>query len=469
MAPGIGPGGVPADRGRPAPAQPQQRAPPLVNGLSFLGQRPGPFLQDFLKGKGADLRSERKRPATASLGPEPDLPPTPAARLASLRADVADFGREEALRYLELDVFDACATSIGRSGASYSSQLQCFFGFCEAVGVEPLAISEPFMCAYAQLFRNGRSLKGYLTAVRWMYDVSFIPLHWAGRSLALVVRGILAGTPPLKKAPAISWADTERLYCHARSKSDFLQAYAYSLASHFSLRVPDECLPLCFSDLATHSSLAVELLDDGRSCVTLHLRRRKNARFGARLRRFCVCQDKRPAAPCTLMCPVQCFRQFLADSGRSGLEGRVFERPEGGFISESSFSRVLKAHCKQLSLTFFAEASSHGFRRGTAQAIHQRGDGLSALLASGGWTSSAFLQYLDTEALDALAVYDLFESAMAADPALAGAKQPPKAKTKGPAAPAAPCRSMKDFFASAKAADLTDTGLASVADLAGAG
>jgi len=431
---------------------PPGRSAPFDGGLSFLKLQPGAFLQAHLAGRGAAQRAERKRPSTPSLGAEPPPSLPPAERLKLLRRDVASLGRDEALYFLEHDVFDACVSSIGRSGASYASQIKVFFSFCEAVAVEPLAITEPLMCAYAQFFRNGRSLKGYLSAVKWLFDACFAPIGtWAGRSLALVVRGVLAGTPPLKKAPAISWEDAERLYVHARKQRDFLQAYAYALASAFSLRVPDECLPLCFSDLAAHSSLSLELLDDGRRCVTMHLRRRKNARCGARLRRFCACAAA-PGAECCRMCPVLCLRTFLADTGKDGLSGRVFARPGGAFLSESSFARVLRAHCAALKLSYFAEASSHGFRRGTAMAVMKRGGGLSAILESGGWTSSAFLQYLDREALDSMAVYELFESSMSSSPADAAAPVVP-ANRRAAAAAASKCLSIKEHFARAVAAE----------------
>jgi len=110
------------------------------------------------------------------------------------------------------------------------------------------------------------------------------------------------------------------------------------------------------------------------------------------------------------MCPVQAFRQFLADSGRDGTIGRLFGRSDGTSISPSSFGKVLQAHCAQLKLPYAGSATSQGFRRGTAQAIVRDGGTLSQLLEAGGWRSSAFLSYLERDELDSLAVYDLFEA-----------------------------------------------------------
>ena len=405
--------------------------PPLVHGISFLGDSPATFLHGHLTAHGASQRAQKGQAAVPSLGPLPAPPPAPAKRLSTLRAQVSTDGREAVLAYLEGQVFEACVSSIDRSADRYASQLKCFFGFCDVLQVEPLEVSQQMMCGYAQLFRNGRSLCGYLSAVRWFYDVCFQPLAWAGRTLSLVTRGILAGTEPLKKAPAVSWADTAKLYVHARRQGDFLQAYAYSLASAFSLRVPDECLPLCFSDLARHSSLSLDTLPDGRSSILLRLKRRKNARNGASLRRDCACTS---GSDCALMCPVRCYKQLLTDTKQSSVpSGRVFQRTNGHLLSESSFTRVLRAHAKSCELPYCDEACSHGFRRGTAQAILKRGGGLSEILASGGWTSSAFLEYLDSATLDSMAVYELFESAMSMEVTDSPIVLPPAKRVKGSA------------------------------------
>jgi hypothetical protein len=331
---------------------------------------------------------------------------------------------------LDRQVLELKVDAVRKSAGSYLSEIGSFLWFCKLFQIEPLNVTERDMCRYVLIHRNARSAEGYLTAVRWLFRACFRPVSWSGESLAQVLRGLAKGTPDLKKAPSIDWDSTRGIVRVARASRDFEQGFAYVLSSQFSLRVPSECLPLCFNSRLTHSRVFVES-KDGRQFLCLDLKSRKNAPNGELLKRPCICK---PGHERDVLCPVHAYYQFLADSKRDGQSGFVFS------LNPTSFNRVLRIHLQRIGFADAHSATSHGFRRGTTMEILSRGGTLADILRSGGWKSSAFLEYLEKSEVNLLSVFDLMATADEAE-----SKPAPARKRPSPGA-APPSGDIRVFF-----------------------
>ena len=308
--------------------------------------------------------------------------------------------------------------TIGSSLASYISKLKLWITFCAFVGSASIGPSEATVLRFVALFRNGRSAAGYVTAVRWLHDWARVPITaWDTRSLAQVLRGAVKLSDPVHKAPAITWPIVRLLVRRATTDGDPDFALMCVFASAFLLRVPDELLPMCFSDLGRHSALTVENPHGATPSLRLELRSRKNLPGGAVLLRGCLC----PRDP--VMCAPHAFMRWLARS-RLPPRGPLFR------MSATSFSRILRIYLQRVGVADAASYSSHGFRRGTAQAMLARDAPLRDILAAGNWRSAAFLEYLDREAIDERAVLNLL-CADEAQEGLASPQPPPTKKPRG--------------------------------------
>ena len=110
------------------------------------------------------------------------------------------------------------------------------------------------------------------------------------------------------------------------------------------------------------------------------LAKRKNSRQASELVRECCCQ-----ASGKLLCAVH------------SLAWLKNENAGGGHVFELTLHRVrssLKTIAREAGVQDWSQTGTHSFRRGMAQDIIDTGCPLSVLLRAGGWTSSAYAEYL---------------------------------------------------------------------------
>lgn len=281
--------------------------------------------------------------------------------------------------------------------ATYRSELKCWLAFCEAVGAPALPASETTVLRFLTLFRNGRSAAKYVAALVFFHDWQRHPTKaWDTRALRQRLRGLTKETlvsVPLRKARPLMWPEVRRLIREARLLGRLDFALVCLFASVFLLRVPSECLPLCFDRLGEHSSLRLQTVG-GRLELVLSLRSRKNLPQGSVLTRGCTCaRDPVLCAPHGLM-------QWAQAKGRAWT-GSLFSYPA------SSFRRDLQQAVASLRIPEPQAFSSQSFRRGTAQELCASGSPLAVILEAGQWRSNAFMQYLCRADIEGAALLDV--------------------------------------------------------------
>ena len=249
---------------------------------------------------------------------------------------------------------------------------------------------------FMRIFKRISSAEQYLKHVRFAHKLLGHSMEGFTVRLKMISSGTdKVGGTSVKQAPAIDWALCRRLIrcalrCGARSR-----AFQYSLASSLFSRVQDELLPLEWDwKPSGHSAVTFGKTSRGRPLVVVDFRSRKNARFGARVERVCVCQSQHPGGE--LLCPVHTFLSLRDATGSRRPSGRIFPG-----ATYPTFTRGLRADLEAEAVPAAASFTSHGFRRGSAQEYYERGSSLSAILIAGGWRSSAYLTYLQKERLDA--------------------------------------------------------------------
>ena len=136
---------------------------------------------------------------------------------------------------------------------------------------------------------------------------------------------------------------------------------------------------------------------DGGGALVLRLRRRKHRPEGSLLSRRCLCQTHGPGR-----CPPHRLSPYLS-------KFKVGERLWGWTPAE--FTRLMK---RMLSLLLAPDAekfSLKAFRAVKATELAKAGSALGSILAAGEWKSTAFMRYVDEDAVDASAVLGMVTEA----------------------------------------------------------
>jgi hypothetical protein len=192
------------------------------------------------------------------------------------------------------------------------------------------------------------------------------------------------------------WIDgalTQQLMKAAIQRKDLVAAMLFGSAYVFMARVPSELLVWQFQGTVLTGakvapfSVSVQV---GSEELRIHLKKRKNARFGDTIRRACGCH----LAPA--LCPVHTFGPWLKAS-------TVGTFPFQG-ITPAKATRLLREYLEICSISEVKAYSLHAFRRGAAQDMCNMGCTLQELLEAGGWCSRACFAYLQPQDLNLSAV-----------------------------------------------------------------
>ena len=174
----------------------------------------------------------------------------------------------------------------------------------------------------------------------------------------------------------------KKVALHSREVRDMIKlvedtepeiAALMAISRLYMLRVPSEGLPLQWQ--GTHSTV---VLQDQSATITLT--KRKNHRAPTDLVRECCCPTSGRA-----LCAVHWIQRLRESEGTSA---SLFG------VKLHSFRTRIKALAQQVGVTDWAHVGTHSFRRGMAQDIVDAGSPLAVLLRAGGWSSSAYLEYL---------------------------------------------------------------------------
>ena len=196
--------------------------------------------------------------------------------------------------------------------------------------------------------------------------------NWYTESVVQVRKGAAKrGTQVRKKVALHSREVRDMIKLVEETEPDI--AAIMAIARLYMLRVPSEGLPLQWH--GAHSKIEVQA-----NSARITLAKRKNHRAPIDLVRECCCSTSGRA-----LCAVHWLQQLRErDVGATGL----FDVPLHRFRAK------IKELAQQVGVTDWAHVGTHSFRRGMAQDIVDTGSPLSVLLRAGGWSSSAYLEYL---------------------------------------------------------------------------
>jgi len=308
----------------------------------------------------------------------PELPAARASWLQGLQLNPADL--EDVL--LD-DTLWRCFCSWRRSGLQYAVAVELWGRAAGTCVCAPWPPSATVLGAFASFFRNGLSLRKYLSHVRIAVRLVLGNVGILAETEGLV-RGSIKATPPgahryRSRASAIN---TRHLVQHARDVLDRPDlADSWVVARHFCLRYAAEAIPL--EGQGDHSEVR---LDEGVPLqVTIILKHRKMHSAPVAVVRRCICKLQGRS-----LCGVCILRRRWCIS-------RIFP-----LIVYADALGLLKVSAEECGLERAMEWGTHCFRRGWADEALKAG-GPCALFYSGGWRGIAAFGYVAAQSRGALA------------------------------------------------------------------
>jgi hypothetical protein len=301
------------------------------------------------------------------------------------------------------------------SGPSVSSGLKCWHTFAVAVlGYSPECTLPPRDPAHVEqfvsIFRNGGTASNYVGYLKWACKYVGVGLDWFNSSVELALKGARKRT--LREVGGQIGARfrlTEDLVSQVVSMADNLAPVGFSEAVivswEFLLRVQSECIPMERGSPVDATSMPPHrhsgLYIDGSGALVLRLKRRKHRPEGSLLSRRCLCRTRGPSR-----CPPHRLMPFLE-------KFKVGERLWAWTPAE--FARIMKRMLSLLLTPGADNFSLKAFRAGKATELAKAGSALGTILAAGEWKSTAFMRYVDEDAVDASTVLGMVINASDSD------------------------------------------------------
>ena len=290
--------------------------------------------------------------------------------------------------------------------SAVGSALRCWHAFAVTVLAYEADKTMPPKCSqdvesWVAVFRNGNTASNYVGYLRWACTHLHISTAWDSRALMDTVRGarkrherVHGGT---KHAAQFL---TDDLLAKIVNMADTLEMPEFGhfavVCWEFLLRVQSEAIPMLAGSNNDTSSLPTGrhsgLWIDNENQLCLRLARRKNRPSGSFLRRGCVCATKGKS-----LCGVHRLRAFLAS--------KQVAAPLWSFTPAKAL-HTLKRMLVLCRAPNHAAFTLKAFRAGRATQLAAQGKSLGAILQAGEWRSSAFLSYIDTDAVDSLQLLD---------------------------------------------------------------
>ena len=284
------------------------------------------------------------------------------------------------------------------STRSMASALRQWHGFCEAIGADSFPVVASRFAQFGCIFRCKSTFKQYLAHVRsaaeiWGYDCA-----WANDPiLKRIASGIEKGKFWQKKEPLSVPGDVLVRLLGAEEDWDHRHIFL-AISFAFMLRADSEA-PLLRRGTTSVLCDASKPLQDGVKGVLaengaytgIRLSTRKNSLSGAVIARECSCDPSADDLSSYIprqICVKHIIGPWVYAQCRPG--ERIF--PDG--IAGQSV-KLLNDGLARLGVRGAGRYGLHSLRRGSAQALVDRGGDLGALLIAGGWRSTAFRHYLD--------------------------------------------------------------------------
>ena len=281
-----------------------------------------------------------------------------------------------------------------------AAALRCWHAFAaEVLGYPESATLPPREGSHVEMFvaifRNPATAQNYVGFLKWSCLHLRLPTEWYTATVVDTLRGArkrhLRLVGGAKHAAEILTDDCMQRLVALADKLKFKEFALLALVSwEFILRCQSEAIPLlagCAGDatcLPASRHSGVWVAGDHHLC--LRLRRRKNRPQGSLLKRPCTCATT--------------SRQFCVVCR---ILARLKLRETASPLWELTSDQALKQLRRLLALLAVPNAQKYtlkAFRAGKATALAASGKSLGVILAVGEWRSSAFLSYVDTDAVD---------------------------------------------------------------------
>ena len=314
----------------------------------------------------------------------------PSAKLHTLReASLPQFNLS---RFSRAASQDLALDGIKKCFPSFASAIRLYFSFCELRG-SPFPVTERIMVERIGIFSPGATFSNYVGYIRKAFYFLEAPLLWGAAALGNVIAALKLQGAGKYRFPNFTRGDfVVKILAFESRDSIFAQlCYASFL---FALRVPSEALRIRRDfkddDLAIFAPMNDKALIAFRGtapALVLRLDRRKNLAHGCILPRPCFCALAQPKAK--RLCPVRSIWPAIAARVRQGK--LLFP----GFYG-TNVNTIIKAVLAKLSAPYAEGYSPHGFRRGAAQELKEKGSQRPTVMGVGFWRSLAFRGYVDT-------------------------------------------------------------------------
>ena len=316
----------------------------------------------------------------------------PSAKLKALRD--AQLPKYKVDRFFRTASQSLALTGIQRCFKSFASGIRCFFSFCELRGTPPFPVRERVVVEWSSIFKPGPTFSNYVGYVRKACYFLEQPLSWDTAAVKNIVAAIkLLGTGKFRFPNFIRSEFVAKILAKESRDGSFAQLAYISFL--YALRVPSEALVLRRSflddDLTGFAPIQYKALigirgPAGHECLVIRFSRRKNLPNGCILSRPCFC--KLEARSARRLCPVHAIWPAIAARVRCG------EMLFPGYTTQN-VNTTIKAVLAKLDIPQAELYTSHGFRRGAAQELKERGCQWPIVASLGEWRSLAFMGYID--------------------------------------------------------------------------
>ena len=241
---------------------------------------------------------------------------------------------------------------------------------------------------YIVIFKNGATAANYVNAITWACRHLRLDMSWRSETMVQTLKGKRAEAKertggPRQAALKLSTPWLTQLVQHLDARGLFEMSECALVQWEFLLRVKSEGLDLFAGPGGTAKSV---LWIDNKNLLNLKLQSRKNRPQGSHLLRQCRCED----------IGIQCcaVHRMAVRLQRTEVGSKVWGFKEAALQVEIKRSLAALKHPTAEQFSFKA------FRAGRATELAQLGYSLSFILQAGEWKSSAFLRYIDEDAVD---------------------------------------------------------------------
>ena len=263
---------------------------------------------------------------------------------------------------------------------------------------EELPPSVTGLLSWSRIFRSKGTYANYMSKLALACEIGGVSRKsFAHPSVkrAKATVGSLEGPPEPKLGIRMQLLET--LVSATALEGDLLSVLLYIVSYSFLLRVPSEALTM---EVSGPHKLGSPMDDKSQSrliwtenAVHLHLKRRKNRKQGSRIVRKCWCEQ----SPTT--CPVHALKDIV---GCMHDGHKPFEK-----VPSHKVLALLRHRMRKLGMPMSEAYETKDFRRGHARdLIEKPGGTLKEVMAMGQWKSSALIDYLDINEIEAGAVIE---------------------------------------------------------------